>query len=104
MTLAALRRHHTVLRNADPVIYNEKGIRQRVACPCPKCREPLTKVLCSGWEDGGEIVRQRKCPNCEHKWFTAQEPEYIVRPELVGWNEISKPILRQTVPAVGGAS
>lgn len=75
-------------------IYNERGIKQRVDCPCPQCREPITKVLRSGVEDGGEVVRQRQCPKCGNRWFTAQEPEYIVRAEAIHWPR-DKPVLRR---------
>lgn len=80
--------------------YNSKGRRQRVACPCPKCREPLSQVLHTGGDSGGEIVRQRLCPACGHRWFTAQEPEYIVPPGQISWDQFKKPRLRQTATSV----
>lgn len=58
---------------------------KRVACPCPKCREPYSKVLRSASEPGGEIVRFRLCPACEHRWYTAQEPEYIIPISRMKW-------------------
>jgi transcriptional regulator NrdR family protein len=78
--------------------YNENGRRIRVACPCPKCREPLTTVVNVSSDDGGPTLRQRKCPNCEHKWFTLQEPEYILPTDQVAWVG-KKPRLRQTEEA-----
>jgi transcriptional regulator NrdR family protein len=78
------------------VVYNENGRRRRVVCPCPKCREPISKVLHSGADDGGEVVRHRQCPACGHRWFTCQEPEYIVRPDCISWDQLKKPHLRQT--------
>jgi len=75
--------------------YNENGRRRRIACPCPKCREPLTKVVNVSSNDGGETLRQRKCPACEHKWFTLQEPEYLLPSNRITWVG-KKPQLRQT--------
>ena len=75
--------------------YNENGRRKRIVFPCPKCREPLTQVVNVSSNDGGETLRQRKCPACEHKWFTLQEPEYLVPSNRVTWVR-HKPQLRQT--------
>lgn len=79
-------------------IYDAKGIRRRVSCPCPKCREPLTKVMRCGAEDGGVTVRQRSCPACNHRWYTAQEPEYIVSKEQITWKRCNLPMLREDAP------
>ena len=76
--------------------YNKNGRRRRIACPCPKCKEPLTEVINVSSEDGGETVRQRKCPACKHKWFTMQEPEYLLHPSCITWVG-KKPQLSQTV-------
>lgn len=60
-----------------------------IRCGCPKCREPLSKVLATkDWGDG-VIVRHRACTACDHRWFTAQEPEYLVR----GYWRSNKPAL-----------
>jgi len=77
------------------MIYDARGIRRRVSCPCPKCREQLTKVLRSGAEDGGITVRQRTCPACGHKWYTVQEPEYIVPKDKITWGRSNLPMLRE---------
>jgi hypothetical protein len=63
----------------------EDGRRQRIACPCPKCRHPLTRVTRSGAEDGGEIVRRRLCEACGHRFYTCQEPEYVVAERRLQW-------------------
>lgn len=83
------------------MIYNANGRRRRVMCPCPKCREPLSEVLNVSAEDGGDTVRQRKCPACGHRWFTLQEPEYIISADKIEWAE-KKPRLRQTAYSVAG--
>lgn len=83
------------------MIYNTNGRRKRVMCPCPKCREPFNEVLNVSSEDGGVTVRQRRCPACGHKWFTLQEPEYIIPANKVEWVE-KKPRLRQTADSVAG--
>ncbi len=85
------------------MIVDAKGITRRVSCPCPKCREQMTKVLHTGGGDGGEIIRQRLCPTCNHRWFTAQEPEYIIPPDTVGWDALKKPMRRNQTESLVGA-
>lgn len=74
-------------------VYDAKGRRIVVRCPCPKCRHHLTRVLRTGESDGGEVVRQRLCLSCEHRWFTAQEPEYLVPASRIFWPR-DRPLLR----------
>ena len=83
------------------MIYSDKGRRRRVICPCPKCRFQLSEVINVGTEDGGETVRQRRCPECGNSWFTAQEPEYVIPADEVAWRN-KKPYLRQTVVSLAG--
>lgn len=67
-------------------LYTDKGIKRRFAFPCPKCRSHDTRVVCTTQDDvGGEIYRRRCCQDCGHRWYTAQEPEYLIRPERVSW-------------------
>ena len=53
--------------------------------PCPKCRHPITKVLRTDENDDGIVTRERRCPCCDHRWLTAQEPEWIVPRAEVHW-------------------
>jgi len=61
------------------------GRRMASRFPCPKCRHPVSKVLRTGEDDTGIITRERRCPCCDHQWFTAQEPEWIVPRSEVRW-------------------
>jgi len=36
--------------------------------------------------DDGIALRRRSCDACGHRWFTAQEPEYLVR--YVQWESL----------------
>lgn len=75
-----------ISKNAESQLHTrEDGRRQRVACPCPKCRNPITKVTRSGAEDGGEIVRRRLCEQCGHRFYTCQEPEYVITEQRLKW-------------------
>lgn len=31
------------------------------------------------------ILRRRRCVACDHRWFTAQEPEFMVATTRVGY-------------------
>jgi Zn ribbon nucleic-acid-binding protein len=55
------------------------------AFPCPKCKNPQTKVLATGNADG-ELTRHRECLSCGHRFFTQQEPEYLTsRNTRISW-------------------
>lgn len=69
----------------DGEVRDDRGRLVQVRCRCPKCRHPITRVLRSGVEVGGEIVRVRTCVDCGHRWYTGQEPEYLLPAERVSW-------------------
>lgn len=48
-------------------------------CGCPRCREGVTAVTMTSTQDDGVTLRRRWCTSCGHRWYTAQEPEYLVR-------------------------
>ncbi len=54
-------------------------------CRCPVCRHELTLVVQASNQDDGMIVRRRKCQACDHRWYTLQEPEYMVKAEAVSY-------------------
>ena len=58
-------------------------------CCCPSCFEKDNSV-CSSWQipATGEIVRRRSCELCGHRWYTAQEPEYIVHKDRVRFRRL----------------
>ena len=45
---------------------------------CPKCRHGLSDVVTSAAQDDGVRVRVRICRKCGHKFWTAQDPEWLV--------------------------
>ena len=65
--------------------YNLHGRRLASRFPCPKCRHPGSKVIRTGEDDSGIVTRERRCTACGHRFFTAQEPEWVVRSEQIGW-------------------
>ena len=63
----------------------EDGRRRRYTFRCPRCRSfEIRVVVATGTEDAIRL-RRRKCSSCDHAFFTAQEPEYLVRPERIRW-------------------
>jgi transcriptional regulator NrdR family protein len=54
-------------------------------CRCPKCRHDITVVVQASDQDDGRIVRRRKCAECDHRWFTVQEPEYLAPKSVIGY-------------------
>lgn len=45
---------------------------------CPSCRSKLTLVISSTAMESGVVVRRRVCETCQFKWYTGQEPEYLI--------------------------
>lgn len=56
-------------------------------CRCPACRHEITVVIQTCEQDDGLLVRRRKCAACGYRWFTAQEPEFVLPREQVGYRE-----------------
>ena len=46
---------------------------------CPKCGSHNVRVCMTKSTDDGVSVRRRNCRGCGHRWYTAQEPEYVVQ-------------------------
>ena len=59
------------------------GVRHGTRFHCPKCRGGRTKVVLSHDPGDGVMVRRRRCEGCGYCWYTAQEPEYLLRAEQV---------------------
>ena len=66
--------------------YSKNGIKLRHPFPCPKCRSGLTPVIVTKQTEHGETIRRRGCKECGHKWFTLQEPEYLLPVGSVKWS------------------
>jgi transcriptional regulator NrdR family protein len=61
-------------------------MRQSMRCRCPKCGHGVTTVVQVCEQGDGRIARRRKCALCDHRWFTVQEPEYVVPREQVSYH------------------
>lgn len=66
--------------------YNANGVKLRHSFPCPKCRHPHAPVIVTRQTDDGEVIRRRGCPECGHRWFTLQEPEFLLPQGAVKWS------------------
>lgn len=66
-------------------IYDANGRRKRFAFRCPQCRSERTRVVMTSEADH-LVIRRRCCDDCQHRFFTAQEPEYLIRRELIKWS------------------
>ena len=51
------------------------------ACGSFNCRVVSTKRVVEG---PYEVVRRRRCVACDHRWYTAQEPEVNIGP-YISW-------------------
>jgi len=60
----------------------------RQARACPKCRHHESRVTNTSRTTDGMIVRQCLCKGCGYKFFTAQEPEYLVPRHAVRWTKV----------------
>lgn len=51
---------------------------------CPECGSTPTKVVSviRGGE-GDTVLRRRHCTSCDHRWYTLQQPEVVLRKHQV---------------------
>ena len=72
-------------------LYDANGKRKRFAFHCPQCRSENTRVVMTteSVDDASLVIRRRCCNDCSHRFFTAQEPEYLLRREQVKWSRNS---------------
>jgi DNA-directed RNA polymerase subunit M/transcription elongation factor TFIIS len=68
---------------------------------CPKCRHGVSRVLTTSRNTDGMTVRHCACESCGHKFFTAQEPEFLVPRHAVKWTKIDGGGKLQLVEADG---
>ena len=54
-------------------------------CPCPKCSQLRTRVVCTKRAKDAITIRRRKCPICEHRWYSIQYPEVPVSYQEIQW-------------------
>jgi len=57
----------------------------QVIAPCPKCSKLRTKVICTKRSKDGITIRRRHCQKCDHRWYTIQYPEVVVKNGEVKW-------------------
>ena len=58
----------------------------RAYSPCPKCSTFKTRVVCTKRDEKGNIIiRRRHCYVCNHRWYTMQYPEVVIRNKEVKW-------------------
>ena len=60
------------------------GRRNPPIC-CPSCRSGDVMVLRSDTMPSGLTVRSRRCGDCSRRFFTCQEPEYLIARDKVRW-------------------
>jgi DNA-directed RNA polymerase subunit M/transcription elongation factor TFIIS len=68
---------------------------------CPKCRHHISSVRNTSRTTDGMTVRHCACEACGHKFFTAQEPEFLVPRHAVKWTKIDGGGKLQLVEADG---
>ena len=57
----------------------------KIQADCPKCSVTRTRVVCTKRDTDGVIIRRRKCPICEHRWYSLQYPEVVIETGEVKW-------------------
>ena len=54
-------------------------------CPCPKCGQLRTRVVCTKRAEDGVTIRRRRCVVCDHRWYSIQYPEVPVANQEIKW-------------------
>ena len=57
----------------------------KVIAACPECSKLRTRVVCTKRSKDGITIRRRWCPECEHRWYTIQYPEVVVKSNEIKW-------------------
>ena len=57
----------------------------RIYCPCPKCSQLRTRVVCTKRDETGISIRRRHCLACDYRWYTMQYPEVEIENSEVKW-------------------
>ena len=58
----------------------------RACSPCPKCSTFKTRVVCTKRDEKtNAVIRRRHCYVCNHRWYTMQYPEVVIRTKEVKW-------------------
>ena len=52
---------------------------------CPKCGQLRTRVVCTKRSSEGVTIRRRRCPKCDHRWYSVQYPEVAVDSNEIKW-------------------
>lgn len=62
--------------------------RTRPKFRCPACRS-VNLIVCrtTTSRDDGFQIRHRRCDDCGHKFYTGQEPEYLLQLPQLGWKD-----------------
>jgi transcriptional regulator NrdR family protein len=56
--------------------------RKYITPKCPHCGTLGSKVYNTYYSPDGQIVRHRKCNDCDHKWYTSQSFEEHINASL----------------------
>ena len=56
--------------------------RKNCVPKCPHCGEESHKTVNTYYTRDDEIIRVRRCENCNHRWYTYQEPEFPLDPSV----------------------
>ena len=57
----------------------------KIYADCPECGNGRTRVVCTKRAPDGVTIRRRKCPICEHRWYSLQYPEVVIETGEVKW-------------------
>ncbi len=57
----------------------------KIQADCPECGNTRTRVVCTKRSKDGITIRRRFCLKCEHRWYTIQYPEVVVKSGEVKW-------------------
>ena len=69
-----------------PVIKPDgRAVQSTCRAACPKCRSGNTKVIITRSSTNGLLVRRRSCRDCGHRFWTLQEPEWLIKSSDLTW-------------------
>lgn len=67
-----------------------------IQIPCPECFGRNTYVVSTYHTTKYLMVRRRRCEDCDHRWYTQQQPEQPLNSYQIKWVDKKQHIVELT--------
>ena len=57
---------------------------------CPECNSQRVYIVMTKPTQDSRTLRRRRCDDCEHRWYTLQQPEEVICGSRIEWRNRRK--------------